>query len=403
MASRYDNLNLAIEATVNNSKKTKPYRIVEIGTHTADRAVSMISLAKKLGRTNIEYYGFDLFEDMSDHLQQSEFCRSSFPVSRDIARAKITAAGAVKVQLAKGDSRSTLPQACSDIQLASVINIDGGGSAATIASDFAHCLRFSYEGTRIIINNCIPMDYSRGSAFLLNSSEQLKKEYGITLEAVSPIDIINKDPYTNSPINVQCILASCSAQLTPSKLAGLDILLLAGAVAQSEPEIKEVIPEVTFVEPSEALPAINTVEPQEVSAPAPTPFPEEISSPEDCGDHSDVQSVRVCENSCGQPAGKHCELPSDSCGRRESGVEPCHVGQVSEEVVPPVQVPEERQELDQIVEQGGSTGSGEQVSGDSDGKFGSKVSPDVEQGSRRSSRRRRRRSGSDDECAGPQA
>lgn len=415
MASRYDNLNLAVEATVNNSKKNKPYRIVETGTHTADRAVALITLAKKLGRTNVEYYGFDFFEDMTEYAQTVEFCRSSFPVSRDIARTKLAEAGASKIQLAKGDSKDTLPQAADDIQLAAVISIDGGSSVNTIASDFAQCLRFSYEGTKIVINNCIPNNFSRGSAFILKSADVLKSDYGITVEAASPIDVVSNDPYHDGPVYVQCITASCAAQLTPFKLAGVESLLLAGAVRPPEPEPQELMPDLTFLDPAyiDAVPApipeANTVEPEEVSAPAAAPFPEpEVNAPccapaQNCSNNTDVQSVRVCENSCGKPAGEHCELPSDSCGRREPAVEPEHVGTLSEEVVPPVQVPEERQEPDQVVEQGSTASASEQVPDNSGGELRPEVSPNVEQGNRRGNRRRRRSGGANDECTGPQA
>lgn len=418
MASRYDNLNSAVEATVNNSKKNKPYRIVETGTHTGDRAAALIALAKKLGRTNIEYYGFDFFEDTTDQIQQSEFCLGAPPKSRDFARSKVTAAGAVKVQLAKGDSKNTLPQAAADIQLASVISIDGGGSVATIASDFANCLRFSYEGTKIIINNCILTDLSRGSAFILKSADILKKDYGITIEAASPIDVVNKDPHSNGPAKVQCLLASCVAQLTPSKLEGLAAVLLIEAEMPADPEPPEVMPDLTFLDVTyldsvpESIPMINTVEPEEVSAPAAAPFPEEepcskLDAPcgtpaQDCCDNTDVQPVRIYKNSCGKLPEEHCELPSDSCGRRESSMEPCGLGEVSEEPVSAAPVPEERQEPNPVVEQGNTACSGEQVPDNSDRELRPEVSPDVEQGNRRSSRKRRKRSGTDDECTGAQ-
>ena len=420
MASRYDNLNLAIEATVNNSKKNKPYRIVEIGTHTGDRAASLIALAKKLGRTNIEYYGFDFFENTTDQIQHSEFCFGMPPKSRDFARSKVTAAGAVKVQLAKGDSKNTFPQAAADIQLASVVHIDGGASAATIASDFVNCLRVSYEGTKIIVNNCILLNLNRGSAFILKSASLLKSDYGITVEVASPIDVINQDPYSNGswPVNVQCLLVSCAAQLTPSKLAGLESILLAAAEMPADPAPQEVMPDLTFLDVAyldsvpESIPMVNTVEPEEVSVPAAAPFPEEepcskLDAPcgtpaQDCSDNTDVQPVRIYKNSCGKLPEEHCELPSDSCGRRESSMEPCGLGEVSEEPVSAASVPEERQEPNPVVEQGDTACAGEQVPDNSDRELRPEVSPDVEQGNRRSSRKRRKRSGADDECTGAQ-
>jgi hypothetical protein len=414
MASRYDNLNLAIEATVNNSKKNKPYRIVETGTNTGDRAASLIALAKKLGRTNIEYYGFDFFEDTTDQIQHSEFCFGTPSKSRDFARSKIIAAGAVKVQLAKGDSKNTLPQAAADIQLAAVISIDGGGSVATIASDFANCLRFSYEGTKIVINNCIPNDFSRGSAFILKSADVLRSDYNIIVEAASPIDVINKDSHYNGPVLVQCLLVSCAAQLTPAKLEGLASILVAAAEMPVEPEPQEIMPDLTFLDPvPESIPMVNTVEPEEVSAPAAAPFPEaepasELGAPcgstaKNCGDNTDVQPVRVCQNSCGKLPEEHCELPSDSCGRREPGVDTFYVDNVPSPQADNPPVPEERQEPNPVVEQGSTASASEQVPGNSDGELRPEVSPDVEQGNRRGNRRRRRSGGANDERTGPQS
>lgn len=420
MASRYDNLNLAVEATVNNSKTNKPYRIVETGTHTGDRAVALIALAKKLGRTNIEYYGFDLFEDITDQIQSSEFCRITASISRDVVRSKVTAAGAVKVQLAKGDSKDTLPQVAADIQLAAVISIDGGGSVTTVASDFVNCLRFSYERTKIVINNCILNDLSRGSAFILKSADILKRDYGITVEAALPIDVVNKDPYSNGPVKVQCLLVSCVAQLTSSKLEGLALLLLSKSETSLDPEPQEVMPDLTFLnihdklpELPESIPMINTVNLEEVSAPATALFPKEeftseLNAPcgppaKTCNDNTDIQSVRVCENSCGKLPEEYCELPSDRCGRRESRVDTFYVDNVPPAQVDNSQVLEERQEPDSVMEQGGAACSGEQVPDNSDGELRPEVSADVEQGNRRGNRRRRKRSGADDECSGPQS
>ena len=184
--SRYDNVIQAVESTINNSLKTKVHRIVHFGVFDAVLSSKVVSLAKSLGRTNIEFYGFDMFEDMTNHVNVSEYGPAKLASNREDARKRINAAGAGKVQLVKGDSKLTVPQVAGSVGLAAVVIIDGGASPETVAADFANALNFSYEKTKIVICNCIPADLGRGSAFLLKSSAVLSKEYGITLTPVGP-------------------------------------------------------------------------------------------------------------------------------------------------------------------------------------------------------------------------
>lgn len=406
--SRYDNVTQAVEATINNSLKTKVHRFVQFGVFDASLASKMVLLAKSLGRTNIEFYGFDMFEDMTHGVNQSEYGPNRLASNREDARKRITTAGAAKVQLIKGDSKLTVPQAVSSVGLAAVVVIDGGASPETIAHDFANALNFSYEKTKIVICNYIPGDLSRGSAFLLKSSAMLSKEYGINLTPVGPIDQIVNDPHYLGPMSVQAVVATCKAQLTPAKLAGLANLLLMEASLKKDPEPQEYVPEKSFVDDTPAIVVEKSPEPvveaksEEASAPAGAPFQETATGEEDRGCNTDVQPVRVCENSCGKLPEEHCQRSSGACGRREPGVESGHVGEVSEEQAPPVQVPEERQESDKVVEQGDRAVSGLQVPDNSGGQLGSEVSSELDKGTSKSSRRRRRRSRTDDERSGSQ-
>ena len=385
MASRYDNLNAAIAATVEDSKKNKPYRIIEIGVHKAARAVMMVKLAKKLGRTNIEYYGFDLFEDMTPSVNKDEFGKPELALSREEARKKIIEAGAAKVQLVKGDTRVTLAQAVKDMPIASVVFIDGGHTIETIASDLENILNCCGEKTRILLDDCYPSVYDKGCAFLAKCFNVLN-DYGIKMEELHPVDIFEKNPYGEGSLNVRIMSLRCAAQLTPTRLAGLGAKLIYEA-DPSGPAPEEFFPEKSFVETK-----------SEASEPA-----GEIFQPADSSCDTDVQPVRVCENSCGNLPGEHCERASDTCGRWEPPLEARSVEQVPEEQTPVVQVPEERQEPDQIVEPGNPLGLGAPCSSDNSGELRPEVSPELEQGNNRGSRRRRRRGRADDERSGPQA
>ena len=395
MANRYDHLTLGIKATINNSKHNKPYRIVEVGVHNADRAASMVALAKKLGRTNIEYYGFDTFEKITEDIKVREHLQGQpNPISRDGARQKITAAGASLIQLVKGDTRSTLPIAKLTMPNVTIVSIDGGRSPETIASDLVCLLRVCVPGTKIVVNNCIQSNYAVGSAFLSKSYSILKDNYGVTLDESLPSDEVEG-------VNVRCILVSCQYQITPAKLEGLKELLLLEASPLADPEPQEFNPINTFIDnvPSiDEWPESKLVKEEAASPVAAETFPAASGS---CD--TDIQPVRLCENSCGQPTGEHCEQPSGDCGRRESVVESCHVGEVSETPAAPVQIREERQEPDQIVEQGNTASVDPKPQDNSSGELRPEVPTELDSGNRRSSRKRRRRGGADDECAGPQS
>lgn len=390
MARRYDILAAAVNSTAGASKLNKPYRIVDIGVYDANRGAGMVSLAKKLGRTNIEYYGFDLFEDVTVNVNGLEYGNKALAMPREAARTRLIASGAVKVQLIKGDTKFTIAQACGGTGIAVIVHIDGGASVETIASDFSNILKVCNETTFIIINNYIPDVYDRGSAFILSSADLLKREYGIDITVLGDHDSVAMDPYSGGPISVGCLRAICAAQLTPAKLEDLMYALLAETFLKVELEIPEAIPEATFVDP---VPEAISVE--EVRVPAPEAF-----QPKDSCHNTDVQPVRVCKNICGVVPGEHCELPSDNCGRREPGVGSADVGEIPQEQVSFAQVPEERQEPNAVVEQGDTDSAGEQVPSDNSSKLGCEIPEGVEPGAFRSVRRRRRNSRANHEQPG---
>lgn len=415
MASRYDNLNEAISSTANDSKKNKPFRIVEIGVHHGVRATAMIKFAKKVGRTNIEYYGFDLFEDMTVEVNANEFGKPALAMNREEIRQKLIAAGASKVQLVKGDTRVTLEQAVTGIPTANVVFVDGGHSLETITSDLEGVLHVCGANTHILLDDCYPGIFDKGCAFLLKCTDVLKK-HGITLTELDPVDTFDKNPYGQGPLQIKVLRMRCTAQLTPNTLKGFGNLLMSQvSPCYGEPEPKEFFPEKSFL-PEGAIGCTGPTGPQGVEGieeAAPACTSKEASVPaggsfqdapayNSCG-NSDVQPVRLCENSCGKLPGEHCERDSDSCGRREPAVEPGNVVEVSQDATADVQIPPERQEFDTVMEQGNQPGLGAPCPSDNSGELRSEVPPPVESGSRRVSRRRRRRGGADDECTGPQA
>ena len=438
MGKRHVSLINMVEALANSSKKNKPFRIVTVGDVDGQISLSMIKTAKKSGRTNIEYFAFDIHNP-------DAIGERSESINRDRIRALVGLEGVKKTRILGGDSVSNISKVVGDIVIANIVYVSAEFGVKRLASNLQDVLQFCNEGSVIVIDNLLPADYSKGSAFILKSQGYLKKK-GITIEELAPTDDIypyDSETVTMPPV-VKMLKITCKSQATEAYLSGLATAILIEASPQSADlvtEITEFIPEKSFLE--------ETVKPEEAPAPEEVPVVEEVfHSPvvegdtrEDepaleivegdtsvlstdtngdspraegtsdtagctfpstggCSD-SNVQPVRLCENSCGKLPEEHCELLSGTCGRREPEVESVGVGELPSQPVSDSPVPEERQEPNEVVEQGSGDSPAEQLSDNSGSKLGSEVPPELDKGSTRGSRRRRRSGGSGDERSGP--
>lgn len=108
-------------------------RIVEIGTWNGARAVQMIQeAAKNYPIGDVEYIGFDLFEQQTGEIYRREFSKTGWPVS--VVQRRITATGCQNALIPGFTSntiRKALPLNCADLFF-----IDGGHSIETIAGDW---------------------------------------------------------------------------------------------------------------------------------------------------------------------------------------------------------------------------------------------------------------------------
>ena len=198
MKGRYTNLLRAIQATVGNSRPHKPYRIVEIGVWRADRALEMIQHAMKLGRRNVEYYGFDLFEDLflklPDAQKEAELSKSLPPLPVDMVYRKLATTGA-KIALFEGFTVDTLPPASQQLPPADVIFLDGGHSLETIANDWGYASRLMHDKTVMILDDYFPNRTDAGCRPLVYSLD--RREYDV--EVVEPTEHFE---HTGLTINV---------------------------------------------------------------------------------------------------------------------------------------------------------------------------------------------------------
>lgn len=110
--------------------------LMEIGVYKGIRAEQMILAAMETSG-NVEYYGFDLFEDYTriagDKESEREASPEPWPMHKVYARIKGIG---VKVQLFKGFSRDTLPEFVKMGIRPDFVFIDGGHSFETVESDW---------------------------------------------------------------------------------------------------------------------------------------------------------------------------------------------------------------------------------------------------------------------------
>ena len=129
----------------------KPRHIMEIGTWNGERAVRMLNLAGQFhGASEIHYYGFDLFEEMTPEMFDEEI--SKFPPSRKEVQVKLEATGA-NINLYQGNTTVTMPALMDSLPKMDFVFLDGGHSVATIANDWACVEKVMHDETIVIFDD----------------------------------------------------------------------------------------------------------------------------------------------------------------------------------------------------------------------------------------------------------
>ena len=148
---RYSNLliNILIE---------RPKSILEVGVYNGNRALEMIQAARVF-YNEINYYGFDLFEDFQKNILEKEY--SKIPISRKKITNKLSHYGTIK--LYKGFTEKTLPKFLKKKILLDFIFIDGGHAIKTIENDWKYCSKLMRKNSLVIFD-----DYYLGNKNLLS-------------------------------------------------------------------------------------------------------------------------------------------------------------------------------------------------------------------------------------------
>jgi predicted O-methyltransferase YrrM len=126
-------------------------RIMEIGTWNGRRALQMIERAKKYRPAGeVEYYGFDLFELMTEAINQAELSKK--PPTCDEVKRQLVESGA-KIFLYKGFTQNTLPEVVEKLPKMDLIFIDGGHSLETITNDWNYAAQLMDKNTVVIFDD----------------------------------------------------------------------------------------------------------------------------------------------------------------------------------------------------------------------------------------------------------
>ena len=127
--------------------------IMEIGTWNGDHALTMIATVERLNSTKtVQYYGFDLFEDMTKELFDYEFAKWP-PTLLDVEERLSTTTA--DVELIKGNSNITLPlfiEMNKNIHV-DLIFIDGGHSVETMQSDWNNISKIIDDDTIVLCDD----------------------------------------------------------------------------------------------------------------------------------------------------------------------------------------------------------------------------------------------------------
>lgn len=131
-------------------REQKSKRIMEIGLWDGEHALKMIKEAKRIHGQDVEYYGFDLFEEMNDNVCKNEVAKH--PLSLSNIKVKLEATGC-KVYLFKGFTNKTLPENVNQLPKMDFIFIDGGHSLETIENDWKYSQQLMSNNTIVVFDD----------------------------------------------------------------------------------------------------------------------------------------------------------------------------------------------------------------------------------------------------------
>ncbi|MFT5036476.1 MAG: hypothetical protein ACI9VM_000036 [Candidatus Azotimanducaceae bacterium] len=162
-------------------------KILEVGVWNGKRAVEMIDRAKKYN-SDISYYGFDLFEELTEEKHKEEL--SKWPPSKSEVESLLQKTGA-DISLFTGNTLQSLPAAISSLPKMDFIFIDGGHSNETVLSDWENVRTLMHKDTIVIFDDYWRNRVDGGSKLTVDA---IDTEY-YNLEILPEIDSFNNPDF----------------------------------------------------------------------------------------------------------------------------------------------------------------------------------------------------------------
>ena len=154
-------------------REVKAKNIMEVGTFHGSRAKSMIETAKLYSDPKtVAYYGFDLFEEMTNELYFDELSKRS--KTRQEIESMLAETG-VDIHLFKGNTMQSLPENVSKLPNMDFIYIDGGHSLETVENDWKYSEMLMHDRTVVIFDDYWPnRPQDGGSKQLIDALDRSK-------------------------------------------------------------------------------------------------------------------------------------------------------------------------------------------------------------------------------------
>jgi len=144
----------------------KPVNILEIGVFNGENAIRMLNVNLNI-KTN--YYGFDLFEDLSEKEFEKEIAIK--PLKLNEVKYKLEKRTKSNVRLFKVNTLTLKKDFFKDFPLMDLIFIDGGHSIETQRNDWSLVKNLMHDNTIIIVDDYWNIPNS-GCGFMLDELDK---------------------------------------------------------------------------------------------------------------------------------------------------------------------------------------------------------------------------------------
>jgi hypothetical protein len=168
--------------------------LLEIGTYNSVHARQMVETAAIHWPIHeVEYFGFDLFEALTEDELRREFSKRPPPYL--VVREKLRETGA-QIRLFKGNTKETLPQFVESVdrnKRFDLVFVDGGHAIDTIASDWHYVQQIIDSRTIVVFDDYYNNDEDEVEGVGCNRLIDGLDRSSYEVRALEPEDSFTKD------------------------------------------------------------------------------------------------------------------------------------------------------------------------------------------------------------------